>query len=200
MANGVRHASTGSRAMAWAWSMGCCVGELRRSGVDTGEGERTERRERAWGRKRGREFGHFYRARGKRNGVSVFNRPSMAFIKSGINGEKTDDLNSINARTADGAGSRGYAAAQSSGPGVKRAVGSSVAWCWGRARWSVRGALARGSWVAAGAGVAGAAGITGAAGHGASTGKGGRGRAARGWLDDCCCRVRGVPMARGGCS
>jgi hypothetical protein len=33
-----------------------------------------------------------------------------------------------------------------------------------------------------------------------SAGKGGRGRAARGWLDGCCCRVRGVPMARGGCS
>jgi hypothetical protein len=88
-----------SRAMAWAWSMGCCVGELRRGGVDTDEGERTERRERAWGRKRGREFGHFYRAREKRNGVSVFNRPSVAFINRGINGEKTDDLNSINAWT-----------------------------------------------------------------------------------------------------
>jgi hypothetical protein len=40
-----------SRAMAWEWSMGCYMGELRCDGVDTGEGERTERRERAWGRK-----------------------------------------------------------------------------------------------------------------------------------------------------
>jgi hypothetical protein len=46
---------------------GCCTDGLRRGGVDTGEGERTERRERAWGRERGRKFGHFYRARGKRN-------------------------------------------------------------------------------------------------------------------------------------
>jgi hypothetical protein len=40
-----------SRAAVWAWSTGCCAGELQRGGVDTGEGERTERRERAWGRK-----------------------------------------------------------------------------------------------------------------------------------------------------
>jgi hypothetical protein len=46
---------------------GCCAGEVRRGGVDIDEGDRTERRERAWGRERGREFGHFYRARGKRN-------------------------------------------------------------------------------------------------------------------------------------
>jgi hypothetical protein len=133
MANGVRHASTGSTAGAREQSDGVGVvdgvlcGRAPAGGVDTGKGEKTERRERAWGRKRGREFGHFYRAREKRNGVSVFNRPSMAFINRGINGEKMDELNSMNAWMADGVGSRGYAAAQSSGPGVERVVGSSVA-------------------------------------------------------------------------
>jgi hypothetical protein len=77
-----------SRAAVWAWSTGCCAGELRRGGIDTGEGERTERRERAWGRKRGREFGHFYRARGKRNVVGVFNRPSIALMEGERNGEE----------------------------------------------------------------------------------------------------------------
>jgi hypothetical protein len=44
----------------------------------------------------------------------------------GLIGEKTDDLNSINARTADGAGSRGYAAAPGRGCAVERAWASSA--------------------------------------------------------------------------
>jgi hypothetical protein len=41
-------------------------------------------------------------------------------------GKKTDDLNSINARTADGVGSRGYAAAPGRGCAVERAWASST--------------------------------------------------------------------------
>ena len=41
-------------------------------------------------------------------------------------GKKTDDLNSINARTADDVGSRGYAAAPGRGCAVERAWASST--------------------------------------------------------------------------